>query len=147
MDIILISLNIIAFINRVLVPLIFSIAFIVFIWGMFQYFVAGGADSEKREQGRNLALAGIIGFFIMVSIWGIVNALVGTFGFGSQARPLLPAFGGGDYGGGGSFGGGSFGGNVPDGGACTTSPQCAGSSSICVTNGTTGQGTCRSTGN
>lgn len=73
--------GIIGLINNVAVPLLFAIAFIVFIWGVFQYFIAGGHDEEKRETGKSLMLWGIIGFFIMVSVWGLVNILRGTFNF------------------------------------------------------------------
>jgi len=73
--------GIIGIINNVLVPLIFALAFIVFIWGVFQYFIAGGHDEEKRESGKQLMLWGIIGFFVMVSVWGLVNILRGTFNF------------------------------------------------------------------
>jgi len=65
-------------INNVAVPVVFALAFIVFIWGVFQYFVQGGQDEEKRDAGKNLMLYGLIGFFIMVSVWGLVNILVGT---------------------------------------------------------------------
>jgi hypothetical protein len=73
--------GLIGLINNVAVPLLFAIAFIVFIWGVFQYFIAGGHDEEKRETGKSLMLWGIIGFFIMVSVWGLVNILRGTFNF------------------------------------------------------------------
>jgi NADH:ubiquinone oxidoreductase subunit 2 (subunit N) len=66
-------------INRVLVPLIFALAFVVFLWGVFQYFIAGASDEEKRESGKSLMIYGLIGFFVMVSVWGLVNLLVGTF--------------------------------------------------------------------
>ena len=83
----------IVFIDNYLVPLLFAIAFIVFIFGIFQYFILGGADEEKRSKGRSLMLWGMIGFFVMVSVWGILNLLVSSFGFGSSARPDLPTFG------------------------------------------------------
>jgi hypothetical protein len=71
--------TVITIINTVLVPLIFALAFIVFLWGVFQVFIAGAADEEKREQGKSLMIYGLIGFFVMVSVWGLVNLLVGTF--------------------------------------------------------------------
>jgi NADH:ubiquinone oxidoreductase subunit 2 (subunit N) len=71
--------TIIDIINTVLVPLIFALAFIVFLWGVFQYFIAGASDEEKREAGKSLMIYGLIGFFVMVSVWGLVNLLVGTF--------------------------------------------------------------------
>ena len=72
-------------INNVLVPLIFAVAFLVFIWGVFQYFIA----KEAKENGKDLILYGLIGFFVMVSVWGLVNILVGTFSL-NNAAPTLP---------------------------------------------------------
>lgn len=80
----------ITLINNVLVPLIFAIAFIVFIWGVFTYFILGGHDEEKRETGKSLMLWGIIGFFVMVSVWGLVNILRSTFNFGNNDNTSLP---------------------------------------------------------
>ncbi len=82
----------IGFINFVLVPLLFAVAFVVFIYGIFNYFIAGGANEEKRDQGKQLAIWGIIGFFVMVSVWGLVNVLIGTFGLDSRTPPELPTF-------------------------------------------------------
>lgn len=69
---------VIAVINTILVPLVFALAFIVFIIGIFQYFIAGAADEGKRETGKSFMLYGIIGFFVMVSVWGLVRILTGT---------------------------------------------------------------------
>ncbi len=63
------------FLADVLVPIVFTLAFLVFIWGVLQYFILGGGDEEKQEKGKSLMLYGIIGFVVMVSIWGIVNLL------------------------------------------------------------------------
>lgn len=84
--------SIIGFINVVLVPLLFAVAFLVFIYGIFNYFIAGGANEEKRDEGKKLAIWGIVAFFIMVSVWGLVNVLIGTFGLTNTNRPPLPTF-------------------------------------------------------
>ena len=84
------STGLIGLINTVLVPLIFALAFIVFIWGVFQYFIFGGHDEEKRETGKSLMLWGIIGFFIMVSVWGLVNILRGTFSLNNSVPDYAP---------------------------------------------------------
>lgn len=76
-------------INSILVPLIFALAFIVFIWGVFTYFIAAGENDEKRETGKKLMLYGIGGFFIMVAVWGLVNLLLGTFQLNNNL-PNLP---------------------------------------------------------
>lgn len=85
---------ILMFIDRFLVPLIFAIAFVVFLWGIYQYFILGGANEEKRKEGQKLAFAGIIGFVIMIAVWGIVGLLVNSLGFDTRGRPPLPTFGG-----------------------------------------------------
>lgn len=73
-------------INNVAVPIIFALAFLVFIFGIFQYFIQGGADEEKRDAGKSLMLWGLIGFFVMVSVWGLVHILLGTF----NLNPVAP---------------------------------------------------------
>lgn len=111
---------VITIINAVIVPLIFAAAFLVFLWGVYTYFFLAAGNDEKRKEGRTFIMYGIIGFFIMVSVWGLVNILVGTFGFNRQTRPPLPTFGqpgGGDFGMGGQVGG-------QQGGAPGSTGQC-----------------------
>ncbi len=69
--------TVVEFINGVLIPLIFAIALLVFIWGMFTYFILGGGDESKREAGKGLMLYAILGFVLMIIIFGIVNLLAG----------------------------------------------------------------------
>ena len=69
---------IINFITNIAVPLVFALAFIVFIWGVFQYFIAGAANDKVKEKGRNHMLWGLVGFFLMLSVWGLVHILTGT---------------------------------------------------------------------
>ena len=64
-------------ISNVLVPLIIGIAFIVFIWGVFRYFIYD--TEEAKERGKDLMVYGLIGFVVIISIWGLVNLLVNTF--------------------------------------------------------------------
>lgn len=74
-------------INNVIVPVLFAIAFIVFLWGAFSTFILGANSGEAKENGKNLMLWGLIGFFVMVSIWGLVNILTGTISFGNNSGP------------------------------------------------------------
>lgn len=80
---------IIYLINSIAVPVVFAIAFIVFIWGVFQYFIRGGHDEEARGMGKDLMLYGLIGFFVMISVWGLVNILVGSVNT-NKNQPYLP---------------------------------------------------------
>jgi hypothetical protein len=80
---------ILGIINNVLVPVLFAIAFIVFLYGVFKYFIFDAASSDKSE-GARFILYGIVGFAIMICVWGLVNIVVGTFGLDSQVHPPYP---------------------------------------------------------
>ena len=82
--------NFILFMNTTLVPFIFAVAFLVFLWGMFKYFILGGHDTEKQDEGKDLMLYAIIGFVVMVSMWGIVNLLSSGFGLEGQRLDAIP---------------------------------------------------------
>lgn len=76
--------NIVRFMNGTLVPFIFALAFLVFLWGMFQTFILGGSDEEKQAKGKQLMMYSIVGFVLMVSLWGIVNLVADGFGFNTS---------------------------------------------------------------
>ena len=80
-------------INNVLVPVIFAVAFIIFLWGAFWTFIVGANDEEVKTKGKNLMLWGLIGFFVMLSVWGLVNILTGTLSFGNNQNVNLPGAG------------------------------------------------------
>ncbi|OGI96403.1 hypothetical protein A3I25_00010 [Candidatus Nomurabacteria bacterium RIFCSPLOWO2_02_FULL_42_17] len=70
------------------VPLLIAAAMVVFIWGMIE-FVGNADNEEKRAKGKQLMLWGIIGFFVIVSIWGLVGLFTNFFGVPS-GMPRLP---------------------------------------------------------
>src|SRR3989344_3996470 len=81
--------QIIYIINFVFVPLIFAVAFIVFIWGVFKAYIWRHGEKEV-ENAHQLILWGVLGFVIMISLWGLVNVVSNTFGlagFGAQPPP------------------------------------------------------------
>ncbi len=55
-----------------------AIAFIVFLWGIFKYFIWGAENESEKAEGRKFAMWGIIGFVIIMSVWGIVNIVKDT---------------------------------------------------------------------
>lgn len=62
-----------------LIILLFAIAFLYFLWGIFQMVSSAGSE-DAREIGRKNMFWGIIGMFIMVSVYGILNIVLSTFG-------------------------------------------------------------------
>ena len=53
-------------------PILVAIAVFVVVWGIFK-FVLNAGDEEARKTGRSLILWGVIGIFLMLSVWGLVN--------------------------------------------------------------------------
>ena len=72
--------GIIGIINTAIVPLIFALAFMVFLWGVMNYFFLHGGDEGKRAEGRQFAFWGIIGMVVLFSVWGFVSIMLSTLG-------------------------------------------------------------------
>lgn len=82
--------TIINMINNVLVPVLFAIAFIVFLYGIARAYIFSSGDPEKVKEGHKIILWGIIAFAVMISLWGLVNVVVFTFGLQGQFAPPSP---------------------------------------------------------
>lgn len=72
-------------------PMIVGLAVLYFIWGVLS-FVMNSGDEDAQKAARSQMLYGIIAIFVMVSVWGLVGILSGTFGFTNQVidAPTLP---------------------------------------------------------
>ncbi len=73
-----------SFINGYVIPFIIAVSLVVFMWGMFQFFVLGATNEEKRAKGKQLAIWAVVGLVLMLSLQGIVVLLSSTFGFGDS---------------------------------------------------------------
>jgi hypothetical protein len=82
--------DIIGIINGILVPVLFALAFIVFLWGVAKTYIFSGGDAAQVKQGHWLILWGLIGFAVMLSIWGLVNIVTDTFGLTDDVPDNLP---------------------------------------------------------
>jgi hypothetical protein len=86
-DIIYIFLDLIA----LLIPVIASLALLVFFWGLVKFIFRVGGDEKAVGDGKKLMIWGLVALFIMVSIWGILRFAYGEFSFGGPfGIPLLP---------------------------------------------------------
>lgn len=82
--------NILIFINDFLIPFIIAIGFLVFVWGMFQYFIAGGANDDAKEKGKSLMIYATLGFVLIIVFWGIVNLLTQSTGLDGETVDNTP---------------------------------------------------------
>jgi len=80
-----------SFINGFIIPFILALIVLVFFWGVFKYFILGGADEGKREEGRKLILYSIVGLVVAVAIYGIINIFVGALGIDAKTKIELPS--------------------------------------------------------
>ncbi len=83
--------NVLIFTNNVLIPFIIGIGFLVFVWGMFQYFIAGGANDEKKEAGKSLMIYATLGFVLIIVFWGVINLVANSTGLQNEKiDPIIP---------------------------------------------------------
>lgn len=68
------------------IPILMILATVVFLWGVILYIVAGG-DEEKLGRAKSFIIAGLIGLFAMIAIWGLVKVLTTTFNVGGTGIP------------------------------------------------------------
>lgn len=81
------------FANTVLIPFIIGIGFLVFVFGLFQYFILGGANDEKKEKGRSLMIYAILAFVLIVVFWGLINLLASSIGLEGERLENRPSVG------------------------------------------------------
>ena len=70
---------IVDFVEGGIIPIIFALAVLYFLWGAL-LFIQSAGDPKGREEGKKRLIFGIIGLAVMVSVWGLVSILVNTFG-------------------------------------------------------------------
>ncbi len=72
------------------VPVLIALAVVWFVWGVISYMI--GNDEEAKKRGRDRVIYGIIGFAVIVALWGLVNILTNTFGLtgSNNSNIVLP---------------------------------------------------------
>jgi len=84
--------NILGFSNSVLIPFILGIGFLVFVWGMFKFFIVGGANDDAKEQGKSLMVYATLGFVFIIIFWGIVNLVATSTGLDDEDAVTPPVY-------------------------------------------------------
>lgn len=70
-----------AFIDR-LIPFLIAAGLAYFIYGVVKYVIAG--DADDKEKAKKVIIQGLIGLFIMLSVWGIIGVFQRTFQVGNS---------------------------------------------------------------
>lgn len=74
--------SILSNINQIIInPIIiilFAVAFIFFIYGVFEYLWKSQSDPAKIKEGRSHMGWGLFGMFIMISVFGLFKFLINS---------------------------------------------------------------------
>ena len=76
------------FLSRLVMPMLFTLALSLFIWGVVD-FIKNAENSEERKKGKQRMLWGIIALFVMVTFLGLTSVLTNSV---FNTGPILPQF-------------------------------------------------------
>lgn len=71
--------TIVAVILNPIAMLLFAWGFFQFLWGLFLFMKDLNVSSQKEEAQSHMVW-GVVGMFIMVAVWGIINLVANSFG-------------------------------------------------------------------
>lgn len=81
-------LDVIKYLNLALY-LFMAIAIVFFVYHVIKYFIL---PNDSRKEAGSYVLFSIIGFFVILSVWGIVNIVAGTFGLNNTTPQTWSTF-------------------------------------------------------
>lgn len=73
-----------------LIPILITLAIVYFIWGVIRYVFSKEDDDKKAA--RSIMINGLIGLFVILSVWGLIAVIGNTFGIsqgGANPNPTL----------------------------------------------------------
>ena len=76
---------------KIVLAIVMTLAFVVFIWGIVKLIAAAGSP-QKMMQAKGIILYGIIGIAIMATITGIIAFLQAYFGVTGGVPIKVPQF-------------------------------------------------------
>ncbi len=81
--------NIITVIVQPAIGLLFLVALVFFLWGVYQY-ISKGNDPEQHKEGAKAMLFGVIGIAVMLGVNGIISFVVHTLGVDEKPKIEFP---------------------------------------------------------
>lgn len=69
-----------------LVPILMTLALVVFFWGLVKYIRSAG-EPKAASEGKSIMIWGVIALFVMASIWGLTATLGDLVGLESGEAP------------------------------------------------------------
>ncbi len=81
---------------NLVIRVLVGLAILMIIWGVVQFIMAGASGSEEaKSKAKGTILYGILGLFVITTIWGLVGIVRRTLGTGtpgsdSVVLPCVP---------------------------------------------------------
>ncbi|MCR4275036.1 MAG: pilin [Candidatus Campbellbacteria bacterium] len=72
-----------------LIPIIASLALLVFMWGIVKYLTSAG-DADKAKEGKSIMIYGVIALFVLFSVVGLVAFIRSSLGLSPVDGPFTP---------------------------------------------------------
>jgi TRAP-type C4-dicarboxylate transport system permease small subunit len=76
-------------IMNLIIPLLMTVALAVFFWGIIRYIAAAG-NEEEIKKAKGYIIYGLIGIFVLIAWWGIIQIVLKTFFGDSSGAPKMP---------------------------------------------------------
>ncbi len=64
--------------NVVIVPALFTLSLVVFIYGLFRYYIEGKYNEAILEKAKVLMAYGLVSFVVVSGIWYLITYFIGT---------------------------------------------------------------------
>jgi hypothetical protein len=77
--------------GNIFIQILIALAVIFIVFNVVRYLIMGADDEEKRKKAGSAILWGIVGLFVILSIWGLVRILKNTFNTSNAPVGPLPA--------------------------------------------------------
>ncbi len=78
-------------IGNFIIPTLSVLATTLFLWGCVQFIMSAG-DEKVRGEGKQKMMWGIVGLFVLVTVWGLVAMLTQVVGVTPVTNVSAPGF-------------------------------------------------------
>lgn len=79
--------TVVQFLNNTVIPVLFAVAIVYFIYGVVKFVMAAG-DEEKVKEGKSAMIWGIIGLVVIISVFGLITFLSSATGLRSTGSSV-----------------------------------------------------------
>jgi uncharacterized BrkB/YihY/UPF0761 family membrane protein len=71
---------------RILIPILFGLAFLVFFWGLSKFILNAG-NKDENQKGKNYMLWGVLSLFILLTFGAIIQLASNELDLGGNSSP------------------------------------------------------------